>query len=326
MIDPIPTYDQLPVNPGDPPGSSWGVWEDDGALGCLNLLTPERVQRAVSIPRAGRVFNVNLELELPSPPLFGRASFEHVVNDLGSGLGHDDELHHWNTQSSSQWDGFRHVGHPQYGFYNGRADEDHGMHLWAARGIVGRAVLADVARWRTSVGRPLRPDTTDAVEPEDLLATLDAQRTAVETGDILLVRTGWLAWYRGLDQAGRQGQAGRSFSACGLRAGAAMAACLWDLHIAAVAADNPALEVWPPPLFRGSRPADPEPGRPEDLIDRFLHFGLLPLLGMPIGELFDLDALAAECEREGRYDCLFTSAPLNVHAGVASPPNALAIT
>jgi hypothetical protein len=105
-----------------------------------------------------------------------------------------------------------------------------------------------------------------------------------------------------------------------------MAACLWDLHIAAVAADNPALEVWPPPLFWGGRPADSEPERPEDLIDRFLHFGLLPLLGMPIGELFDLDALAAECEREGRYDCLFTSAPLNVHAGVASPPNALAIT
>ena len=34
----------------------------------------------------------------------------------------------------------------------------------------------------------------------------------------------------------------------GLRPGTATARCLWDLHIAAVAADNPALELWPPQM------------------------------------------------------------------------------
>jgi hypothetical protein len=326
MTEPMPTYAQLPITSDAPPGSSWGIWDDDGALGCLNLLTPDRVRRAQSIPEAGRVHNLNLELELPSPPLFGRAAFEHVVSNLGSGVGHDDELHHWNTQSSSQWDGFRHIQHPRYGFYNGRPDEEHGIHLWAQRGIVGRAVLADVGRWRSSVGRPLRPGSTDAIEAEDLGATLDAQGVTVEVGDILLIRTGWLGWYRSLDDAGRSAQADRSSPACGLRAGTATAATLWDLHIAAVAADNPALEVWPPPLFTAPPPADPEAVTPEALIEGFLHLSLLPLLGLPIGELFDLDGLAADCEQRGRYDCLFTSAPLNVHAGVASPPNALAIT
>lgn len=326
MTEPMPTYAQLPIAPDAPPGSSWGVWDDHGALGCLNLLTPERVHRAQSIPEDGRVHNLNLELELPSPPLFGRAAFEHVVSDLASGSGHDDELHHWNTQSSSQWDGFRHIRHPRYGFYNGRPDEEHGIHLWARQGIVGRAVLADVGRWRSSVGRPLRPDSTDGIEPSELLGTLDTQGVTVEVGDILLVRTGWLAWYRGLDDAGRRDQAHRSSPSCGLRAGTDMAATLWDLHIAAVAADNPALEVWPPPLFRAGHGIDPQTATPEDLIGGFLHLALLPLLGIPIGELFDLDALAAECEQRGRYDCLFTSAPLNVHAGVASPPNALAVT
>ncbi|HEX4244963.1 MAG TPA: cyclase family protein [Acidimicrobiales bacterium] len=326
MTDRLPTYAQLPVTADAPPGSSWGLWDDNGALGCLNLLTPDRVRRAQSIPEAGRVHNLNLELELPSPPLFGRAAFEHVVSSLGSGVGHDDELHHWNTQSSSQWDGFRHVQHPRYGFYGGRPDEEHGIHLWARRGIVGRAVLADVWRWRSSVGRPLRPDATDGIEPSDLLGTLDAQGVTVEVGDILLVRTGWLAWYRGLDDAGRRDQAHRSSLSCGLRAGTDMAATLWDLHIAAVAADNPALEVWPPPLFTAAPRLDPQTATPEALIGGFLHFALLPLLGLPIGELFDLDALATECEGQGRYDCFFTSAPLNVHAGVASPPNALAIT
>jgi hypothetical protein len=41
--------------------------------------------------------------------------------------------------------------------------------------------------------------------------------------------------------------------------------------------------------------------------------------------MFALDSLAADCAADGRYECLFTSAPLNLPAGVASPPNALAI-
>ena len=88
-----------------------------------------------------------------------------------------------------------------------------------------------------------------------------------------------------------------------------MAAYLWDLHIAAVAGDNPSLEAWPP---------GPESGG-------FLHFRLIPLLGMNIGELWYLEDLAADCAQDGVYEFMLTSAPLNVPGGVGSPPNALAI-
>jgi hypothetical protein len=64
---------------------------------------------------------------------------------------------------------------------------------------------------------------------------------------------------------------------------------------------------------------------PEAAADTMLHLSLLPLLGLPIGELFDLDALAADCAADGRYTFLLTSAPLNLAAGVGTPPNALAI-
>jgi hypothetical protein len=57
----------------------------------------------------------------------------------------------------------------------------------------------------------------------------------------------------------------------------------------------------------------------------FLHLALLPLLGLPLGELFDLDALAAHCAATGRYDMLVTSAPLNLLRGVATPPNIMTI-
>ena len=194
-----------------------------------------------------------------------------------------------------------------------------------AGGIVGRGVLADVARWRESVGRPIDPDSPDAIEMEDLTATLAAQAVTIEVGDILLVRTGWLTWYRHLNAGQRSELAGRPHpSACGLQRGVTSARTLWNMHIAAIAADNPALEVMPFGL------ANREEGRywkedPARAAETMLHFSLLGLLGIPIGEFFDLDALADDCAADGRYRFLLTSAPLNLTAGVASPPNALAI-
>ena len=102
-----PPYADLPVRPGLPKGSSWGVWGDDDRLGCLNLLSPEGAKRGAGLVRSGNVHPLNLELELPDPPLFGRPAFGHEVVSRPSGISCDDMLHGWNTQSSSQWDGFR---------------------------------------------------------------------------------------------------------------------------------------------------------------------------------------------------------------------------
>lgn len=45
--------------------------------------------------------------ELPNPPFFGREPFKHTLKQAFE-FGFDD-LHAMNTQSGSQWDGFRHV-------------------------------------------------------------------------------------------------------------------------------------------------------------------------------------------------------------------------
>jgi hypothetical protein len=94
---------------------------------------------------------------------------------------------------------------------------------------------------------------------------------------------------------------------------------LWDLHISAVALDNPSAEAWPPRAFRhapGIRHNHRDPAE-------FLHPHLLSLLGIPIGEMFDLDALADDSARTGVYSGLLMSAPLNLPGGVGSPANAL---
>ena len=56
-----------------------------------------------------------------------------------------------------------------------------------------------------------------------------------------------------------------------------------------------------------------------------MHARVLALLGIPLGEFFDLDALAEDCAADGVYDFFFTSAPLGIPGGIGSPPNALAI-
>jgi kynurenine formamidase len=87
-----------------------------------------------------------------------------------------------------------------------------------------------------------------------------------------------------------------------------MAEFLWDSGVVAIAADNPAVEVVP-----GSREAGS------------LHRRLIPLLGFVLGELFDLERLAADCAADRRYTCLFVGVPLHLPGGVGSPGNALAI-
>jgi hypothetical protein len=59
--------------------------------------------------------------------------------------------------------------------------------------------------------------------------------------------------------------------------------------------------------------------------DGFLHYRLIPLLGMAVGELFALDALAEHCARTGVYEGLLVAAPIQKVGGVGSPANAVAL-
>lgn len=56
---------------------------------------------------------------MPNVPAFGREVFTHEIKTLAEGLAYDD-VYHMNTQSGTQWDGFRHFAHMSSGsFYNG---------------------------------------------------------------------------------------------------------------------------------------------------------------------------------------------------------------
>lgn len=334
--DAVPSYADLPVRADLPAGSSWSVWGDDDDLGTLNLLTEARTVAALAHVRAGRVFNLGLPLHEPRRNAASRrANPVHQIlyvghehngfqpggpDDLSRGsVGRDDYLEVLWLQGSTQWDGLAHFRHLEHGNYNGVADSDiHGeegcrlgVDRWAERGIVGRGVLVDVARYRESVGRPLDPTGCEPITVDDLRGALDLQRTEVRAGDVLLLRTGWVGHFLAQDDAERERLITPSHQRNpGLLGTDEMVSYLWDLHISALAADNITVEAHPVD--------DPE-------MSFRLHSHLLPLLGMPLGELWVLDALAEACAQDGDHAFLLVSVPLNVRGGLGSPAQAVAI-
>lgn len=322
----FPKRAQLPVVAGTPEGSAW-FWGGSDELGRLNLLTPQRVQRATGENvKTGCVVSLNLSLSEPSPPLFGRRPFEHRINSIGKGA-FDDETT-FNTQSSSQWDGFRHFADPKSGcFYNGIVSEEIegedvedeggsersrrlGIDAWSRRGIVGRGVLLDVYSW-AQTHNSYDPFTQHSITATDLKACAESQGITFETGDILLIRTGWLERYNSLTKEEKQDRSTwdlMKHQYAGLEASEGMKDFLHDSYFSATAADNPSLEVWPASSWEAS-----------------LHAALLPLWGVPIGELWDLEALSQKCRQENRWTFLVTSSPAYIPGGVGSPPNALAL-
>jgi kynurenine formamidase len=313
----IPKFDELPVKQGAPPESSWGVFGDDDGIGCLNFLTSEGVVEAARLIQTGKVFRLDAKLDFAKPTLLGRASLEHNIVPLGP-FANDDILDRLNTQSSTQWDGLGHVGHGRYErFYNDVTVADVreggnrklGIHRWADR-VVGRGVLIDAFAFRKSQGRPVSPLTKDVYTLEELQACLDAQGVALKPGTILLVRTGWMEEYEKSTAEEKAAMAPfDKIQSAGVEASRRMAAWLWDHRVAAIAADCPAVEALPMELGD----------------DNLLHYRALPLLGLPLGELFILAPLAEDCARDRRYEFMIVSAPLHVEGGIASPPNAVAI-
>lgn len=320
--DKLPRYSELPLDPSKPPGSAWGVFGEDDEAGTINLLTPEHVRRAAGLVRKGAVFSLNWDLEKPDPPILNRQQMRHHIIHLDPGT--DDYYDNFYTQVSSQWDALSHWPHPQYGYYNGRTLKDftgkpgskNGIDNWARRGIAGRYVLADVERYRDANGDPIRHEERQEISAGEVEATLEAQGVRLQEGDVLLLRFGWVGWYERQDEVTRQalGAAGAQLRSPGLSPEERTLEWLWDQRVSAVAADCPALEAIPPL---------PDPEDPS--VEGFLHFRIIPLLGMAVGEMFVLDALAEDCASDGVYEGLFTAAPLYKVGGSGSPANALAI-
>lgn len=187
----------------------------------------------------------------------------------------------------------------------------------AQSGIGARVYFLDWYRWVTKVqGQSIDTTSSHAIPFSELRETAIHQGLSLDsmrTGDILVIRSGYLAQYATMTPNKRKelDDFYETTKPCniGVEAGEEILNFLWEKQLAAVAGDSRSFESWP---------------CPEEKKKWHLHQWLLAGWGMPIGELWDLEALSAICDRLGRWSFFLTSAPMNVPGGVASPSNALA--
>lgn len=306
----IPAYDELPYLGELGVRHAWDVWGPDDRLGTMNRLTDRTALQALGTPVRGTRHSLCLPLDHFQPPLYGRTAFGHRVFDRNRNMV-EDEISYLDPQASSQWDSVRHIRAGRHGHYGGLAAGDPlvaelGIDRLTEHGLVMRGVLLDLPRYWAASGAQVDPFSEKTITAAELVACARFQNVSWAPGDLLLLRTGWLATYR--ERGGVPAETLAMPFAAGLEASEDTARFLWDTGLCAVAADNPAVEVLP---------GDPGIGS--------LHRRLIPALGMPLGELWHLDELAADCAESGRYVACVVAVPLRVPGGVASPANAVAI-
>jgi kynurenine formamidase len=300
---------------------NWGRWGADDEIGTANYITPERIVAAARLVRRGVVISCALPLDAQAPVYPTRQPPQYLMKRSGAdyaaghptlgtvpdgGMKFADDYLFAALQCSTQWDALAHAwygeqlynGFPQTAVRNTGASKL-GIEKMARR-FVGRGVLLDLPR-AINQGERLAPGR--AITGDDLDRGRDHAGLDIESGDILLIRTAHVPWYYALADKSPFWQ-----GAPGL--GRASVEWLHRHEIAAVALDTVTAEVQPSETGAVGLP---------------LHGALLRDLGLTIGELFDLEALADDCADDGVYEFFCVAQPLRIPGAVGSPINPLAI-
>ncbi len=307
--------------------SNWGRWGHDDVLGTLNFLDEAKRRDGAALVRRGVSFSLAQSFDADGPQKGWRRRTNpiHTMLDTGleaergtqgfpHGLGGADDVVFMPLQASTQWDGLGHIF--DHGTaYNGRragdvvtSDGDRVTGIETTAGLIaGRGVLLDVGR---VVGSDDELPDGFAITTGHLEATIAAQGDSarVGRGDLVLVRTGQLARARRSVAAGR----GWGDYAGGAAPGLSFTTAGWlhDSEIAGIATDTWGFEVRPNEFDVAFQP---------------LHQVAIPHIGLFLGEMWDLDALAADCAADGSYEFWLTAAPIPVTGAVGAPVAPIAV-
>lgn len=245
-----------------------------------------------------------------------------------------DDLAILHLQYSTQWDGLPHVGSmfdvngdgkPQAVYYNGFAA---GVDVLGPEDVADAGLAAEIKPHSTSCARALGiehmaqtcvqgraamidlrahyGDARTLIGFDELMRVLEKDRIEIESGDIVCLHTGFADVVLNMN---RQPDAVKLKQSCAVLDGREERLLQWitDSNLAAIAADNYAVEAYP------ARDDDP------CCASLPLHEHCLFKLGIHLGELWQLTPLANWLRAHHRYRFLLTAPPLNLPGAFASP-------
>ena len=291
--------------------SNWGRWGKDDQMGAVNLITPEKRKQALRIVKEGASFSMARTAEMEkavdnTTPIVRQMTRTGVANaqkgPSDSGSSGDSFFISYHGYSHTHMDSLCHFFYKGK-MYNGYSQEevtDNGANKNAIlnfkNGIVTRAVLFDIPRLKGV--DYLEPGTK--IFPEDLDAWEKKAKVKVESGDIVLIRTG--RWAR-RDAKGpwpiSEGLAGLYVTS---------AKWLRSRDVAILGGDG-AQDVRPSGI---------------DEVDQPIHLLVLVAMGMPIFDNLDLELVAREAAKRQRWEFLVTASPAAVPGATGSVLNPIA--
>jgi kynurenine formamidase len=290
--------------------TNWTRWGADDERGTLNFLTDARRAAAAGLVTSGVSISLAHDLATEPMPDHPHPVQHHMLasgdaRDANGIEGYEAARDHLALDVHGLWT--THVDALSHMFVRGRmygglpasevrsdgARSNTVMSM--ADGVIGRGVLLDVPR---AIGVDFL-DNGEVVTVADLEATEVHQGVRVGPGDILLV-----AWGREARRRARRGFDGFS----GLHPG-----CLpWlaDREVAVLGSDG----ISDPMPFVGI------PGWPFPV-----HQIGIVAMGLPLVDNVRLAPLAQRCAAVGRWEFLFTMAPLRIPKGTGCPVNPVAV-
>jgi kynurenine formamidase len=295
--------------------SNWGRWGQDDEVGALNFLGSAEVLRGISTIKDGSTYTLGQPIRDPRGDLVGqrrRPTGYHMVRDEIAGSGgveYADDMVYMYTHSTTHVDA---LGHAWYDgkLYNGFDAEttngglsNNSIHHVGNKGIAGRAVLLDVARYKGVEWIPEGEEIT----LDDLLNTAVHQNVSLDKRDILLIRTGF---YLNFLKNGSREYFKNGLKEPGITYTDELANWFYEQEIPVYGTDTLGSEQ-----TQSTRTGTTHP----------LHAYLITRLGVSMVENLSLEELAAACAVDGRYEFCLVVGALKLIGGTASPINPIAI-
>jgi len=292
-------------------------WGKDDEIGTLNMMTDATRLRVLEQIASGKPYDLSVEyfVGMPSWYALGDPRYQYHLTHTPHGTAVDDPLRVGRvmnekvsytgdavtmyTHMGTHIDALNHFGlHGE--IWNGFGVHEHvGDKGWTKAGaetippIVARGVLIDVAAAKGLEELP----PSYRILPEDLIQALARQKTKIEPGDVVLVRTGRMKHFHA-DNASYMDKP----------PGLGLAAARWlieDARAMTLGADNLSLETFPVETEDNWIP---------------VHTYLLAERGVPFMEVVNLEELA----KDRVYTFAFIAASLKLRGASGAPLRPLA--